>query len=214
MTPANEAGSPTGRTVLVMPEPELRNAAYLGRQSGSVVATRLPLGNVILVRLRWSDAARHRSRGDWFDRGTCSRAARNLVARLLALTVLATVSLVIIGIRETTGLLRLATMEKLHERAADTILSDNRIEGRALVQDLIALTRSIPRLARARARLESHLGDIIDGAGLVRLAERELITPLDEEARRLVVAAAKRVSVVTAVSSRAAIDVLLSSALR
>ena len=126
----------------------------------------------------------------------------------LALAILATVSLVVIGVREATGLLRLATMERLHQRAADTILTDNRIEGRALVRDLIALTRSMPRLARARAGLEGHLVDIVDGADLVRLAERELMTPLDQEARRLVGATAKRVSIVTAVSSRAAIDML------
>jgi putative membrane protein len=126
----------------------------------------------------------------------------------LALAILAAVSVVIIGVREAIGLLRLATMEKLRQRAADTILSDDRIEGRALVQDLIALMRSMPHLARGRANLEGHLGAIIDGADLVRLAERELMTPLDQEARRLVGAAAKRVSVVTAVSSRAAIDML------
>ncbi|MDB5579006.1 MAG: hypothetical protein JWR80_4182, partial [Bradyrhizobium sp.] len=39
-------------------------------------------------------------------------------------------------------------------------------------------------------------------------AERELMTPLDQEARRLVSSAAQRVSVVTAVSPRAVIDVL------
>jgi putative membrane protein len=126
----------------------------------------------------------------------------------LALAILATVSLVVIGVREAIGLLRLATMERLHQRAANTILTDNRIEGRALVRDLIALTRSMPRLARARAGLEGHLVDIVDGADLVRLAERELMTPLDQEARKLVGAAAKRVSIVTAVSSRAAIDML------
>jgi putative membrane protein len=70
----------------------------------------------------------------------------------LALAILATVSLFAVGVREAIGLLRLATMENLHRRAADAILSDNRIEGRALVQDLIAHTRGMPRLARARAR--------------------------------------------------------------
>jgi putative membrane protein len=127
----------------------------------------------------------------------------------LALAIVATVSLLAVGIREAVGLLRLATMENLHRRAADTILSDDRTEGRALVQDLIAHTRGIPRLARARTSLQGHLDDLIDGADLVRLAERELMMPLDQEARRLVGAAAKRVSVVTAISSRAAIDMLV-----
>ena len=66
----------------------------------------------------------------------------------------------------------------------------------------------MPRLARGRARLEGHLNDIIDGGDLVRLAERELMAPLDAEARRLVSAAASRVSLVTAVSPRAAIDMI------
>ena len=43
---------------------------------------------------------------------------------------------------------------------------------------------------------------------MIRLAERELMSPLDEEARRLVSTAAQRVSIVTAVSPRALIDVL------
>src|SRR5207244_10486819 len=65
-----------------------------------------------------------------------------------------------------------------------------------------------PQLARARAALESHAGEIIDGADMIRLAERELMTPLDTEARRLVSSAAQRVSIVTAVSPRALIDVM------
>jgi putative membrane protein len=133
----------------------------------------------------------------------------------LAFAILATVSLAAICAREAIGLLRLTTMENLHHRAVHAILSDDRAEGRALVQDLIAHTRRMARLARARASLESHLGDLIDGGDLVRLAERELMLPLDQEARRVVGAAAKRVSIVTAVSSRAAIDMLfvLGSAL-
>lgn len=43
---------------------------------------------------------------------------------------------------------------------------------------------------------------------MMRLAERELMTPLDQEARRLVSSAAQRVSLVTAVSPGAVIDML------
>ena len=133
----------------------------------------------------------------------------------LALAILAAVSLVVIAIRETAGLMRLATVEKLRQRAADMIVSDDRVEARALVHEFLGLTRRMPRLARSRANLESHLGDIIDGADMVRLAERELMTPLDAQARTLVSAAATRVSVVTALNPRAIIDVLfvLGSAL-
>jgi putative membrane protein len=125
-----------------------------------------------------------------------------------ALVAVAGVALVAIVTREALGLARLATIDTMRERAAAILVSDDRAAGRALGRDLIVLTRRMPSLARARARLESHLGDIIDGGDLVRLSERELMAPLDEEARRLVGVAAKRVSVVTAVSPRAAVDML------
>jgi putative membrane protein len=66
----------------------------------------------------------------------------------------------------------------------------------------------MPRLARGRANLEGHLTEIIDGSDIVRLAERELMAPLDQQARILVSTAAARVSIVTALSPRAIIDLL------
>src|SRR6266481_5959298 len=101
-----------------------------------------------------------------------------------------------------------ATTEKLHQRAESVLLSDDRAESRAILRDLISIAHQNPQLARARAALQGHADDIIDGADMIRLAERELMTPLDQEARRLVSSAAQRVSIVTAVSPRALIDVL------
>ena len=103
---------------------------------------------------------------------------------------------------------RLAAIEKLHQRAIEVLRSDDRAESRAIVNDLLKLAHQNPQLARARAALVSHADDIIDGADMIRLAERELMASLDEEARRIVSQAAQRVSVVTAVSPRALIDVL------
>jgi putative membrane protein len=117
-------------------------------------------------------------------------------------------ALTVVAGREVFGLMRLATIEKLHARAAAVIASDDRAESRAIVNDLLNLAHQNPHLARARAALTEHAGDIIDGADMIRLAERELLTPLDQEARRIVSVAAQRVSVVTAVSPRALFDVL------
>ena len=207
VAPANERDAATGRSVQVIPEPEFATTAIsvddpfpsprrgflwgmlFWCAAGGLMLLAIGLAVTGLIE----DLFAHSQELGWLG---------------LALAILATVSLITIGVREATGLLRLATMERLHQRAADIILSDSRIDGRALVRDLIALTRSMPRLARARAGLEGHLADIIDGADLVQLAERELMTPLDQEARRLVGASAKRVSIVTVVSSRAAIDML------
>jgi putative membrane protein len=126
----------------------------------------------------------------------------------LVLAFITTLALAVVTGREAYGLIRLATIEKLHQRAAAVLATDNRAESRVIVQELLAVAHENPQLARARAALDRHAGEIIDGADMIRLAERELMAPLDAEARRLVSAAAQRVSIVTAVSPRALIDVL------
>src|SRR6202011_2874358 len=81
-----------------------------------------------------------------------------------------------------------------------------------LIEDLFSRSERLGFLglafASARAALQAYADDIIDGADMIKLAERELMSPLDQEARRLVSTAAQRVSIVTAVSPRALIDVL------
>jgi putative membrane protein len=126
----------------------------------------------------------------------------------LGLAAIAGLALAVVTGREVFGLMRLAAIEKLHLRAAEVLRSDDRAASRAIVDDLIKLAHQNPQLARARVTLQGHADDIIDGADMIKLAERELMTPLDQEARRLVSSAAQRVSVVTAVSPRAVVDVL------
>jgi putative membrane protein len=123
-------------------------------------------------------------------------------------TFAAAFALGVITLRELLALVRLATIEKLHARAASVLISDDRHESRGIVKDLLKIAHQNPRLARARTTLTDHRDDIIDGADMIKLAERELMTPLDVEARRLVSTAAQRVSIVTAISPRAAIDII------
>ena len=124
------------------------------------------------------------------------------------LAAVAGVALLAVLAREVYGLMRLSTVQSLHDRAAATIASDDRDEGRKVAGDLLSLTQRMPGLARGRAQLQAHLSEIIDGRDLIRLAERELMTPLDAEARQIVTSASKRVSVVTAISPRAAVDMV------
>lgn len=116
-------------------------------------------------------------------------------------------SLVILG-REAFGLMRLRTLNHLREQAALALVKDDRRLAETVTNELIGIAKSSPRLFRARTELASHLDAIIDGADLIRLTERHLMTPLDAEATKLVSSAAKRVSVVTAVSPRAAVDLI------
>jgi putative membrane protein len=143
-----------------------------------------------------------------------SRLIEDLFARFealgwlaLALAGLALLAFLVIVAREIAGLSRLAKIESLRARAAETLATDNRAEGQAILRDLLAIESQVPHLARSRTRLEAHFSEIIDGADLIRLAERELMAPLDREARQLVSNAAKRVSIVTAVSPRATVDI-------
>src|SRR5581483_8637051 len=134
----------------------------------------------------------------------------------LALTSIAIVSFLVIGAREAAGLMRLGAIEQLHARATEVIASDDRNQSRAILRDLLKIAHQNPHLARARAALQGHAGDIIDGADMILLAERELMTPLDQQARLLVSSAAQRVSIVTAVSPRAFVDIafVFASSLR
>lgn len=144
-----------------------------------------------------------------------TRLVEDLFARSTALgwfgatlAALAGLALFVVVGRELFGLFRLAKIEKLHARASEILVSDDRNAARDVAAELVRLARENPRLARGRTVLTQHVDDIIDGADLIRLAERELMAPLDEEARRLISQAAQRVSVVTAVSPRAAIDMI------
>ena len=123
------------------------------------------------------------------------------------LAAVALLALLIICAREIAGLFRLASIEKLHARAAATLISDDRDEARDIVRALTATLAAAPALAHARGELESHLTEIIDGRDLLHIAERQLMAPLDREASQLVARTATRVSVVTAVSPRAAVDI-------
>jgi putative membrane protein len=191
ITPEADAGLlpvPVETPIIPAP-PGLRWGAVFWAAAGGLVLLGLGLGVTHLIE-------------DLFARG------EGLGFLGLAFATAAALALIVVIAREAFGLARLATIEKMHLRAATVLISDDRAESRVIVQDLLKIAHQNPQLARARATLKGHADDIIDGADLIRLAERELMTPLDQEARRLVSSAAQRVSIVTAVSPRALFDVL------
>jgi putative membrane protein len=147
--------------------------------------------------------------GLWAD-----RLIRDLFARAdwlgwvaLALALVAALSLVVILARELAALVRLASVEKIRARAIDAIARNDPKAGRAVADELSAFAAGKPQTAAGRRALAELRGDVIDGADLVRLAEAEILSSLDGEAKVLILDAAKRVSVVTAVSPRALVDI-------
>ncbi len=123
---------------------------------------------------------------------------------LLALALLA--FLAMLG-REIAGMRRLAKVEHLRTKVGAAVAADDRAAAPALVDDLDRLAAARPENARARAALAGHRVEVIEGRDLLFLAERELMGPLDATARTLILEAAKRVSVVTAISPRAIVDI-------
>ncbi|SON56241.1 hypothetical protein HDIA_2700 [Hartmannibacter diazotrophicus] len=124
---------------------------------------------------------------------------------LVGLTVFAALGIVV---REVVGLMRLARIEDLRLEAAAAVLADDAKAAKAVAKSLVQLYADRPETARGRSEVGLHLGEIIDGRDLMVLVENDLMVPLDRTARRLVSDTAKRVSVVTAVSPRAIVDLL------
>jgi putative membrane protein len=121
-------------------------------------------------------------------------------------------AVLLLALREAAALAHLARIDALRARAEGALATDDRPAALGVVADLQRLYRAIPKTAAARALLRRQEGEIIDGADLVRLAERELIAPLDAEAARLVGAASRRVAMATTVMPRAVLDLAVVAA--
>ena len=124
----------------------------------------------------------------------------------LALLAAAMAGLVGLGWREARALFRQREIAKLAERIARARESDDRTAARLAVAELIEIYSDRPETAHGRAELARAARDIVDGRDLLAIAERELLAPLDERAKQAVALAAKRVSMVTAISPRAILD--------
>ena len=107
---------------------------------------------------------------------------------------------VVLILRELIGLLRLSRLGSLRRDIAAAIDGRDLALERRAVGRLSSFLGERPELRWGRDRLQEHAGDVRDPGALMRLAERELITPLDASARRQILKSAKRVSMVTAIS--------------
>ncbi len=125
-----------------------------------------------------------------------------ILAGLLILALLA------LAVREIAGIFRQGRVARLHEAIATARLADDRDTARERLGELALLYADRAETARARAELAQASREIIDGRDLVDIAERTLMLPLDMRVRREIAAAARRVSVVTAISPRAVLDLL------
>ncbi len=107
--------------------------------------------------------------------------------------------------RELAGLYRLKRLGNIRDLAAHA--SQNKTAALRLSNQLGRLYAGRPELFDAVTELAGHRTEIIDASDRIALTERLLMAPLDARARHLVADTVKRISVVTAVSPAAVIDV-------
>ncbi len=134
--------------------------------------------------------------------------ARSLGAIGAAFAALFLVGLLGLAIREIAALVRQSRIAELHAALARAHASDDRVAARALVGKLAALYERRAETAQARAEVAQARRAIVDGRDLIDIAERALLRPLDVKAQAEIAAAARRVSMVTAISPRAVLDMI------
>ena len=147
--------------------------------------------------------------GLWADGLVRELFARNewlgwFAAGAAALAVLAAIVLLS---REMLALARLSSVDRLRADAEKAIANDDPDGARRVVSHLVSLMAHRPETAAGRKALDELRDEIVDGAALVKYAEVEVLGTLDERATALVLDAAKRVSMVTAISPRALVDI-------
>lgn len=125
----------------------------------------------------------------------------------LGLAILAILAFLAIIGREVAGIWREQKIEHLREAAIDALAVKDHKAAKGIVSDLLGLYGGRSSAAQGSARLRGLTDEIIDADDRLAIAERELLAPLDVQAKRAIAGAAKQVSLVTAVSPRAIVDV-------
>ena len=126
----------------------------------------------------------------------------------LALFVAALSALFAVIGRELSGLWRERRIEHIREGALKAIASNDSPAALKIADQMVALYAGRPGTARGRAEIEELREAILDAEDRLIIVERALLAERDLQAKRAVAQAAKQVSLVTAVSPRAIIDVI------
>jgi len=135
--------------------------------------------------------------------------ARSPVLGLVASALIAAfiLALLIVALRELAAFARLRRVDRLHAEAEGAAARDDLEAARQVTTRLKRLYAGRDDLRWGLARLGEREMEIFDADGLLGLAEAELLTPLDAQARSEVEAAARQVATVTAIVPLALADV-------
>jgi putative membrane protein len=135
--------------------------------------------------------------------------ARNVVLGWIAfaLVAVAVVAGLVLALREWGAFLRLRRLDGLRAQAVEARMLADLKAARRVVAGLTGIYAARGDTAWGRARLAEREGEVMDADALLALAERELLTTLDAEARLVIEGAARQVATVTALVPLALADV-------
>ena len=140
--------------------------------------------------------------------------ARSASLGWLALGVagLAGLAALAIIIREIWGLSRLRRIEHIQELSARAINLDEAAAATEAISLLEGIYVSRSDTALAMKTFRNHKNDIMDPRDRIRLLDRLVIGPLDEESHRIIARRARRVTLLTTVTPAAALDIVFVAA--
>jgi putative membrane protein len=138
----------------------------------------------------------------WFARLVSAAAGRDdwIGTATLALLLIAAFAAAMILLRELVGFFRLRRLNRLKTDVATALAERDQSRERKAALRLAAFYAGRPEQSWGVRRFREHARDVHDPGELLTLADREIVAPLDAEARRIVTRAAKRVATVTAMS--------------
>ncbi len=140
--------------------------------------------------------------------------ARSAAAGWFGAALAAAFAFAVAGImgREIYGLIRLHALGSIQEDAARAITANDAKAAGEAVRHLKRLYRGRGDLSAGLAALDRHAGDIMDPADRIRLAERDVVSKLDDAATRIITRASRRVTLTTALLPTPALDILFVAA--
>ncbi|MEL6298700.1 MAG: TIGR01620 family protein [Pseudomonadota bacterium] len=191
--------------------------AYPDADADDEAGYRLPTRAEVAGGIRWGSlfftamfALAALAFGIWFSRFISVALAAEGVLGWLAnsLLVVGLIAGAVLVVREVFGFLALGRLEDIRAEAEDVRLAPTEKTEADLIQRVLKLYRGRRDMAWHLAEFRDHRHDMRAPGDLMAIADRDVLGPLDTEARQIILGSAKRVSIVTAISPLILIDVL------
>ena len=125
----------------------------------------------------------------------------------LALALIAALAAFMIAAREILGFFRLGRVAAIRLKAEAALTDADKKAALSVTTGIERLFADREELRWGARRLADHRGDVLSASELLILTEREMLTPLDRRAKAIIGLAVRRVSLLTAISPSAILDV-------